>query len=152
LTRKRDQKKTKKFRASRTYGYGTVGQHRKHGQKGGVGKTGGKKHKWTRIVKYDPKYFGKTGFKRPPKYQVEDEIINIGDLNDCIPNLLEEEIAIKDGNYISIDLDKLHYDKVLGKGNLDYKVKITAKKFSKGAIKKIEDAGGQALSLNEINK
>jgi len=33
-------RKTRKMRGSRTHGYGQVGQHRKSGSRGGVGKAG----------------------------------------------------------------------------------------------------------------
>lgn len=152
MTRKRDKKKIRKQRGSRTCGYGRVGQHRKGGQRGGRGNTGRKKHKWTHTVKYEPDYFGKKGFTRPPMFQDEDKIINIGDLNDFIPDLLERNIAQKEGKFITLNMEELGYDKVLAKGDIDFPVKISAKKFSKNAIKKINNAGGEAYYLNKDNK
>ncbi|MBD3226698.1 MAG: 50S ribosomal protein L15 [Candidatus Lokiarchaeota archaeon] len=152
VTRKRDKKKIRKYRGSRTCGYGRVGQHRKGGQRGGRGDTGRKKHKWTHTVKYAPDYFGKKGFKRPPMYQDEDNIINLGDLKEYIPDLLNKDLAQKKGKYIELNMEDLGYDKVLAKGNIDIPLKITAKKFSKNAIKKINNAGGEAYLLNEKNE
>ena len=149
MAQKRDEKRIKKMRASRTCGYGTQGQHRKGGQRGGRGNTGGKKHKWTWIVKNDPKYFGKFGFKRPPKLQKKNKIINVGDLNDKIAELLENNIAKKEDNLISLNLSEIGYDKVLGTGKINYPLKIKAKNFSKDAIKKINDAGGEIFLIKK---
>ncbi|MFC2154224.1 50S ribosomal protein L18e [Candidatus Altiarchaeota archaeon] len=42
--------------------------------------------------------------------------------------------------------------KVLGNGFLDHKVDIAAFQFTTGAKRKIEDAGGKTLSINELVK
>jgi len=146
---RRDEKRIKKMRASRTCGYGTQGQHRKGGQRGGRGKAGYDKHKWTQIMNENPKYFGKHGFKRPPHLQFKDNIINIGDINEKIPELLADNIATKEGKIINLNLDELGFDKVLGMGKLDYPVSIKAKSFSQKAIEKVINAGGQALKLED---
>ncbi|MHA1846167.1 MAG: 50S ribosomal protein L15, partial [Promethearchaeota archaeon] len=64
-------KRSRHFRGSRHNGYGIQGQNRKKGLKGGFGKTGFKKHRWTLLTamgltkKGKNRYFGKHGFKRP---------------------------------------------------------------------------------------
>ncbi|MHA1693789.1 MAG: uL15 family ribosomal protein [Candidatus Helarchaeota archaeon] len=141
----RDEKKIKKRRGSRTCGYGTQGQHRKSGQRGGRGKTGGKKHKWTYIVKYDPDYFGKKGFKRPPDKQIKIKTINVGEIN----RLIEKNLIEKEEKFFTLNVVELGFGKVLGKGTLNFPVKITAKSFSKKAVEKINNAGGQINILNE---
>ncbi|MHA1229499.1 MAG: uL15 family ribosomal protein [Candidatus Helarchaeota archaeon] len=145
----RKRKKIRKLRGSRTCGYGKTGQHRKSGDRGGKGKAGRKKHKWTWVVKYAPNYFGKHGFKRPPAKQYKDRIINLDTINEKIHKLLEQKIAIKEGNTIHLDVTKLGYDKVLGRGKLTYPMNITAKKFSNTSIKKINEVGGQAIALEK---
>lgn len=40
--------------------------------------------------------------------------------------------------------------KVLANGNIDHKVSIAALKFSKTAQEKIEEAGGECISISEI--
>jgi large subunit ribosomal protein L18e len=42
--------------------------------------------------------------------------------------------------------------KVLGYGNLNHKVKVSAFKFSKTAKEKIENSGGEALLIEELIK
>ncbi|MEM0231544.1 MAG: hypothetical protein QXG78_00335, partial [Candidatus Methanomethyliaceae archaeon] len=61
----RREKKVRKQRGSRTYGWGTVGQHRKSGMRGGFGNAGLHKHKWSWTIKYGKDHFGKYGFIRP---------------------------------------------------------------------------------------
>ena len=77
----------RKYRGSRTHGYGTVGQHRKGGQRGGKGKAGLHKGGWTWTVKYDPKHFGKYGFKRPPRSIPETKILNIRRLGNSMKHI-----------------------------------------------------------------
>jgi large subunit ribosomal protein L15 len=139
---------TRKFRGSRTHGYGRVGQHRKAGQRGGKGRTGYHKGKWSWTVKFAPNYFGKHGFRRPDRVIPEIVLLNIGQLEDMLDNLLAQEIAIQEKNQITIDLNKLGITKVLGNGKLSRPFTITAANFSKTAISKIEAAGGSAIVSN----
>lgn len=69
-------RKVRKKRGSRPHGYGRVGLHRGKGMRGGRGKAGLHKHKWSYTVIYAPDHFGKRGFK-PPR-RVEANIINLG--------------------------------------------------------------------------
>lgn len=89
-------------------------------------------------------YFGKHGFTIHPKKNVI-KAINLADINDRIDALVKRNIAKKDGNHYLIDLSSLGYDKLLGSGSVTKKLKITARFFSKNAITKLEQAGGQAI-------
>jgi ribosomal protein L15 len=55
-------RKVRKYRGSRTHGYGQIGQHRCRGGRGGTGKAGLDKHKWTYILSHNPDYWLKKGF------------------------------------------------------------------------------------------
>jgi large subunit ribosomal protein L15 len=99
--------------------------------------TGGEKHKWIRTVKYFPDYYGKHGFKRHEYITKLMRIINIGQLNE-----LSKKISKTDLNG-----PELGFDKVLGKGNIDSALTVSALEFSKKAIKKIEAAGGKVVKL-----
>ncbi|UCC33611.1 MAG: uL15 family ribosomal protein, partial [Candidatus Bathyarchaeota archaeon] len=107
-------RKIRKKRGSRTHGYGIIGQHRGGGQRGGRGKAGGKKHKWTHTVKYAPNRFGKHGFK-PPR-RSESKAINIGELDEQVNELIISEKAKKSKGGVKVDLNALGYDKLLGRG------------------------------------
>ncbi|MHA1130307.1 MAG: uL15m family ribosomal protein [Candidatus Helarchaeota archaeon] len=139
----------RKYRGSRTHGYGTIGQHRKGGQRGGKGKAGLHKGGWTWTVKYDKKHFGKYGFQRPPRISPKTETINLGQIENMLDDLLTKNIAIQTDNEISINLVALGISKVLGSGKISRPLSITAPQFSKTAIQKIEAAGGTAALPQE---
>ncbi|MHA1650184.1 MAG: uL15 family ribosomal protein [Candidatus Helarchaeota archaeon] len=136
---------TRKYRGSRTHGYGRVGQHRKGGQRGGKGKAGLHKGGWTWTVKYDKNHFGKHGFKRPSRIIPETKIINVGQIENMIDTLLEQKIAKQQNNQITLNLTDMGITKVLGSGNITRAMTITAQHFTKKAIKKIEAVGGTAI-------
>ncbi|MHA1265217.1 MAG: uL15 family ribosomal protein [Candidatus Helarchaeota archaeon] len=138
---------TRKYRGSRTHGYGRVGQHRKGGQRGGKGKAGLHKGGWTWTVKYDKKHFGKYGFKRPPRTVPEVKVINIGQIENSLDSLIDKKIAVKDGNEIKVNLYKLGITKVLGNGRITKSLVVTAPSFSKKAKEKIEAMGGSTITL-----
>lgn len=132
---KHKRKKKTRMRGSKTHGYGSKKKHRGAGSRGGRGKAGSGKRADTKkptILKlYGKSYFGKRGFNRPQKIIKNKKIktINIQDLSRY--------------NQTEIDLTKLGYDKLLGKGNPDRPYKIKIKFFSKLAKEKIEKVGGR---------
>jgi len=137
------ERKIRKKRGSRTHGYGQVGQHRGGGQRGGHGKAGGKKHKWTHTVKYAPKRFGKYGFKLPRRREVG--AINVGELDQQVSELVANKKAKKTKKGIKLDLNKLGYDKLLGRGQVTQPLIIQVDSHSESAAKKIEKAGGKMI-------
>ncbi|MCD6428296.1 MAG: uL15 family ribosomal protein, partial [Desulfurococcales archaeon] len=100
----RRKKKSRYMRGSRTHGYGSIGQHRKSGSKGGKGAAGFHKHMWSWVVKYFPDWFGKHGFTRPVTITTEVRSINVGELNEIVKELeLRGELKREDDKYV-IDL------------------------------------------------
>jgi large subunit ribosomal protein L15 len=136
-------RKVRKKRGSRTHGYGQVGQHRGGGQRGGHGKVGFHKHKWTYTVKYDPDRFAKHGFK--PYKRKEVITINVGKLDEQIDTLSESKQAKKTKNGIKVHLNSLGYDKLLAKGQITHPLIVQVDSWTKSAAKKIEEAGGKVL-------
>ncbi|MCP8310234.1 MAG: 50S ribosomal protein L15 [Candidatus Methylarchaceae archaeon HK02M1] len=134
-------RKTRKLRGSRTCGYGRVGQHRKSGSRGGKGKAGLKKHKWTWTVKYAPDHFGKAGFKPPKKAPIK-SWINVGQLDEIYDKLMKECKIERKEDKTLIDLIELGYDRLLGNGEIKGRYHIVARSFTKSAKDKIEKAGG----------
>ncbi|KKN44063.1 hypothetical protein LCGC14_0697070 [marine sediment metagenome] len=146
------------MRATRTCGFGKVGQHRKAGQRAGKGKTTGwKKSKKSYYLKQkelgfpDPDWdFGKKGFRRPQDliriYQVN--MINVKELDQKIENLVIDKKATKSGNTYNINLNNLNIQKILGRGEINKVINITVKKASKRAIEKVETAGGKITLLS----
>ncbi|MFO8020341.1 MAG: uL15m family ribosomal protein [Promethearchaeia archaeon] len=156
---RKHKKKTKKKRGSRVMGYGRVGQHRKTGQRAGRGKTTQwKKSKKSYYLKQKELGFpdedwkvGKRGFKRPQKVVRRNitNIMNVKDLDLNLEDYIEEDVAEKSGKTYSIDLTDLDIQKLLGRGKITKPVNIKVQKASKGAIKKVEEAGGKVTLLSE---
>ncbi len=140
-------RKTRKKRGSRTHGYGQVGQHRGGGQRGGHGNAGLRKHKWTHTIKYAPERLRKHGFIPPKRREVS--AINIGKLDEQVDSLLENKQAKKTKKGIKVDLNSLGYDKLLGKGQINYPLIVQVKAYSKSAAEKIEKAGGEILGTKQ---
>ncbi len=142
----RREKKTKKYRGSRFHGYGKLRQHRGGGRRGGRGKAGLHKHKWTWTTAKDLNYFGRgrRGFKVPKA--VPKRTINLAQIEERIESFLRLNVANKteDGK-IEVDLAKAGYDKVLGMGRLSSPIIIKCKAFSESAIRKIEEVGGKVV-------
>lgn len=135
-------------RRGRGIGYGSHKKHRGGGSRGGRGLAGLHKHKRMTAIKYMPEHFGKRGFKRPQKVVKEIKTINLKELDSKIDELLKEDKVKKEGKTITIDLIELGYDKLLGSGRVKHRLNVKSKSFSKGAIKKIEEAGGKATTVS----
>jgi len=141
-------RKIRKFRGSRTQGFGRIGQHRKAGQHGGKGQAGMHKYHWSWTIRYNPSYFGKNGFRSPQHIVLKPKILNISQIENILDNLLDRKIAKQEGNQIFINLIEIGVTKVLGNGSISRPLVITAPSFSKTAIKKIQEVGGNAIIPN----
>lgn len=141
---RRKKRKTKKKRGSRTHGRGCAKRGRGSGEKGGKGMAGGHKHKWSYIIRYMPDYFGKHGFF-PPTWK-EREAVNVGELDEKIEELAERGLATKEGGMYKVDVRKLGFSKVLGRGKVTHPMEIVTDEISDEARRKIEEAGGRVLT------
>jgi large subunit ribosomal protein L15 len=137
-------RKTRKKRGSRTHGWGQVGQHRKGGVKGGR-KVGRHKHLWTYVIKNEPNYFGKKGFRSPKSLRGEINIINVGQLDELLDKLSIGRQLQKKAGKPFLDLEKLGYQKLLGAGKITQAVTVKVPSYSEGAARKIKEVGGQIL-------
>jgi len=138
-------RKIRKQRGSRTHGYGRVGQHRAGGQRGGHGKAGFHKHKWTYVIKYEPDYFGRKGFTSPKSLKQKVNTINVGVLDE----MAERFSTRKEKGKFFIDLERFGYTKILGTGNVTKPLVVKVSSCSKLATEKIKEAGGQILVKSE---
>jgi large subunit ribosomal protein L15 len=111
--------------------------------RGGHGKAGRKKHKWTYVVKYEPNYFGKHGFQRA--WTPQPTTLNVGELDECVPQLLASGIATQKAEGISIDLGQLKVEKLLGSGDVRHQIHVIARAWSRSAQRKIEQEGGTII-------
>lgn len=140
-------KKNRTMRGSRTYGWGSPKKHRGKGSRGGVGKSGmGKRgqHKMSLLNSLGIKNLGSHGFVRPRHETFVEYAINLRMIDANADKWIAKKIAVEEKGMIIVNVEKIGFDKVLGAGNLSRKMIITAPKFSAGAKKKIEAAGGKA--------
>jgi large subunit ribosomal protein L15 len=138
-------KKSRKQRGSRYCGWGQVGQHRKGGSRGGKGKAGGKKHFWIQTVKFNPNRYKKKGFKPPSSLGHEVETVNVGELKALAIKTLGMEILNSEAKELTLDLKSLGFQKLLGRGTMEFPLSIKVSEFSSKALEKVEAAGGQIV-------
>ena len=91
------------------------------------------------MIKNMPDHFGRHDFKRPQGVIKKDKTINVGELEDKFPGKKD------------IDLEKEGFDKLLGGGKLNSKLKIKVDSASGKAIEKIKEKGGEVV-LPELPK
>lgn len=130
---KRMKKRNRKFLGTRRWGAGNIKNRRGAGDRGGVGKGGGK-HKWSWTVVYAKETIGKTGFK-PWRKKILSEI-NLDSLSSRAIEAGGEKPTIELKGY-----------KVLSNGTLSRPTVVKATSFSKKAMEKIKAAGGEAVKL-----
>jgi large subunit ribosomal protein L15 len=85
----------------------------------------------------------KRGFHN--RFAADVAVVNVGDLNDAFQagdEVTPESLAAT--NLVQGRFDEL---KILGKGELSKKLKVSAHRFSKSAADKIAQAGGQTVVL-----
>ena len=137
----------RKKRGHVSAGHGRVGKHRCH--PGGRGNAGGQHHHRILMDKFHPGYFGKVGMrhfhlKRGTTFC---PTVNVDRLWSMMPEGVYDKCKA-DSNALApvIDVTKLGYFKVLGKGALpDIPIIVKARYFSKDAEKKIKATGGAVL-------
>jgi len=129
-------------------GWGQVGQHRKHSQKGGR-KVGRHKHLWTYVIKHEPDYFGKKGFTSPRSLKQKINVINVGELDELVDKLAKGKQLEKRGDKAFLNLDKMGYQKLLATGKITKPILVRVAAHSENAAKKIKEAGGQILGKAE---
>ncbi len=125
-------RKIRKFRGTRTIGYGRIGQHRDSGSKGNR-KVGRHKHLWSKVVTSCPDYFGKHGFHSPQATNRIESTINLRDLDQLAKGA-------------EVNLTELGYTKLLGTGKLTKALTIQVPAASKSAAAKIQEAGGKLIT------
>lgn len=137
--------KTSKHRGGRTHGRGKKAG-RGAGKRGGRGMAGSHKHRFVKILISDPKrrYFGMHGFKRPQKVSKAMVTVNIIDLARMKEG---EHIKVEKGK-MTVDLEAMGIDKLLGTGTPTQKYQVRVGSASAKAIEKIEGAGGKVQIVN----
>jgi large subunit ribosomal protein L15 len=106
--------------------------------RGGHGKAGWCKHKWTYTVKYDLERIGKRGF-HTASLRRKPSTLNLTGLEE-----LAEKFGVpSEGGKILVDLDKLGFQKLLGEGSASKPYLVKVLQCSEKAREKIARAGGE---------
>ena len=137
----RRNRKIRKQRGNRQHGYGRIsGGHRKSGQRGGVGKAGLTKHHWILTIKNKVFESNKGFVRHGPQQRIKEvKTININQINQLASKGIEK--------VTEIDVTELGFEKVLGKGKLNFGLTVKANSFTEKAESKISEAGGKAVVL-----
>ena len=131
----RFRKKVRKMRGSHTHGWGAKKKHRGAGSQSGRG--GSNKFFSKKTSATLAKQFGKKGFVSLSKTEVK--TIDVQDL---------DQLA-RTRNVKEVNVTAMGFGKVLGSGRITVPLNVKAEKFSEGAKKKIEDAGGKVITPQE---
>jgi len=126
-------KKICKKRGTKSCGYGMKKKHRGGGSRGGRGKAGYGKHKFTMMLQKDPDHFGKSGFNPVRRNRLP--CINVSQLVD-----------------MSQDGKVVFNGKILGSGQINKALTVVCAKVSKLAKEKIEKSGGEVESGKDKKK
>ena len=138
-------RKTRWKRGSRTHGYGAHDRHRGRGSRH-YRRAGRHKHLWSYVVKYEPDYFGKHGFKSPRSKFLSIRTINVGQLDELVEALEAKGLLEERDGMPYVDLEALGYAKLLGRGQLRRPVLVRVREFTEAAERKVLEAGGKILT------
>jgi large subunit ribosomal protein L15 len=132
-------KKVSRMRGSHTHGYGEKKKHRGKGSRGGKGLANIFKHKRVWVKKKRPDLLKRNiGFKSLQQRGLKDQIktINVNELVRILKNADPKK---------EIKLSDYGYDKLLGSGQINTKLKIRVNSFTERAEEKVLKAGGQII-------
>ncbi|MBS3132305.1 uL15 family ribosomal protein [Candidatus Woesearchaeota archaeon] len=142
-------KKNSRQRGSHTHGWGAKKKHRGTGNRGGKGMAGtGKRADSKKPSIWAERYFGKRGFKTEQiKKDTKPRIMNLAHIEGRLNSLVEGKLVAKEKDTYIIDSEKLGFDKLLSKGKVERKLKISVPYATEGAIEKVKAAGGEVVGL-----
>jgi large subunit ribosomal protein L15 len=135
-------KKVNKYRAQTTHGGGSRKKRRGAGSRGGRGMAGTGKKSGHKVAGM-PLQLGSKGFFA---HNVKVKSVNLMIFTDKkLEKFLTKEKIKKEGDYYIINLKQIGYDKLLGSGRLNKKLKITVNSITPKAEEKILAAGGEVV-------
>ena len=131
-----------KKRIGRGHGSG-LGKTSGRGHKGAGQRSGNKRRSWCEGGQMPlARRLPRRGFTNIFKEEIQ--IVNISDLNRIEKNSEIDPIVLQENGMIRSSLKPV---KILGQGDIDKKLNVTASAFSASAKNKIEKAGGTATIL-----
>jgi len=118
--------------------------------RGGFGRAGRYRHKRSRLIRTkefsDMRYAGKKGFISVAQKQRRERAINLIQLAGLIAALTRENQLKTEDNIPIVDLQELGYAKLLGTGSISQAVRVKVEKCSESALRKLKEAGGDAMT------
>ena len=131
-----------KKRIGRGHGSG-LGKTSGRGHKGAGQRSGNKRRAWFEGGQMPlARRLPRRGFTNIFKEEIQ--IVNISDLNRIEKNSEIDPVVLQENGMIRSSLKPV---KILGQGDIDKKLNVTASSFSESAKNKIEKAGGTATIL-----
>ncbi|MFH1257200.1 MAG: uL15m family ribosomal protein [Candidatus Diapherotrites archaeon] len=132
----RKRRKVNKMRGKRLHGAGDTKNRRGSGCRGGVGRAGNHKHKFT-------KYYMEFGTKITLKAKQKGKAINLDDLQKNLAKWIGEKKVEKASGTIEFDGKKVGIAKILSRGSISEKISFKNVSFSENARQKVLAAGGK---------
>jgi len=136
----RKRKKKDKQRGMRTHGKGNTKNVRGAGSRGGRGRAGSHKHKFTM-------YYDDFGGQKAMKARPKNRALNLCELELELEKLVAKKKVEVQGDTYILDGRKAKISKILGRGNIEKKLVLKHISVSKKALIKIEAAGGKLESV-----
>jgi large subunit ribosomal protein L15 len=95
---------------------------------------------------FSERYLGQRGFSSvKQRHSLHPKAINTDQLDKLAESLVAKNLAQETSEGITIDLEKLGYGKLIGKGSVRNRLIIHAPAFTESAKEKIEGAGGKIM-------
>ena len=96
------------------------------------------------------KYVGKKGFTSIAQKKRARETLNLCQLSEMVDRLVSEKKAQLENQKVVVDLSQLGFKKLLGTGSIFRAVQVKVDQCSEGALKKIKEAGGDAVLSSPV--
>ncbi len=136
-------RKSSKWRGNWSHGWGAKKKHRGSGHRGGAGEGSRGKRGSAKgtLIENKKEYFGKFGFKKKNATLVQ--AVTLQYLDERAETLASlGKIEQKNGAFV-IDLAALGFTKLISKGAVRKKFRITVAMASPRAVEKVSTAGGE---------
>lgn len=138
-------KRNRKFLGTRSHGKGNAKNKRGKGSKGGWGRAGMHKHRFSHVTVYEREWMakgGRFGFSNPTETKVQ--VKNLFEIDQMAAS---GEIPTKEGKLV------FEYDgKILGTGPIHHAVVIRARAASEKAVERLAAAGGKFEQIANTKK
>ncbi len=138
MMQKRKSRRSRKFLGSRSHGKGNVKNKRGSGCKGGVGRAGMHKHRFSYATTYDREWVahgGRRGFSNPTAKKFK--VLNVYQIDNMAKS---NKLKSASGSKLAL----LEFEgRILGQGELNHAVEVHALYATQSAIEKIQNAGGK---------